>query len=139
MSDPRARAPFCQSEALFSSHPFLALDDLSGLLEQDVQFLELNGCFHLPLRPIQEEFVHQYFLYIHPCYPLIDEGEFWAMYLDRDRRRGREKTMSLLLLQAMLFASSAVRLPGGRRLIFELLTLQSSSRLLSSRMLDTRG
>ncbi|RMJ18210.1 hypothetical protein BHE90_007229 [Fusarium euwallaceae] len=107
MSDPRARAPFCQSEALFSSYPFLALDDLSGVPEQDVQFLELNGCFHLPLRPIQEEFIHQYFLYIHPCYPLMDEGEFWAMYLDRDRRRGREKTMSLLLLQAMLFASSA--------------------------------
>ncbi|KAI8713374.1 Fungal-trans domain-containing protein [Fusarium sp. LHS14.1] len=107
MSDPRARAPFCQSEALFSSYPFLALDDLSGLTEQDVQFLELNGCFHLPLRPIQEEFVHQYFLYIHPCYPLMDEGEFWSMYLDRDRRHGKEKTMSLLLLQAMLFASSA--------------------------------
>ena len=137
MSDPRARAPFCQSEALFSSYPFLALDDLSGLPEQDVQFLELNGCFHLPLRPIQEEFVHQYFLYIHPCYPLMDEGEFWSMYLDRDRRRGKEKTMSLLLLQAMLFASSAVRLTCYHCPLHSL-TSRSLYRLLFSRMLDTQ-
>ncbi|KAF4988282.1 hypothetical protein FDECE_15113 [Fusarium decemcellulare] len=107
MSDPRATAPFSQSEALFSAYRYLTVKDLSGIPEQDVEFLELNGCFHIPLRPIQEEFIHQYFLYIHPCYPLIDEGEFWDMYLKRDRRDGKDDTMSLLLFQAMLFASSA--------------------------------
>ncbi|KAM5356478.1 hypothetical protein ACJ41O_003124 [Fusarium nematophilum] len=107
MSGPRTRAAFCQSEVLFSASQFLTLRDISTLPEQDVQFLELNGCFHLPTRPVQDEFVHQYFLYVHPCYPLIDEAEFWDLYLNRPRREGTSSTMSLLVFQAMLFASSA--------------------------------
>ncbi|KAF4983414.1 hypothetical protein FZEAL_1143 [Fusarium zealandicum] len=107
MSGPRSRAPFCQSEALFSAYRFLKIKDLSGLDEQDVQFLELKGCFHVPLRPIQEEFIYQYFLYIHPCYPLIDEAQFWDMYLNGGRNNGSDRTMPLLVFQAMLFASSA--------------------------------
>ncbi|QPC80320.1 hypothetical protein HYE68_011072 [Fusarium pseudograminearum] len=64
-------------------------------------------CFHLPSRSIQEEFIYQYFLYLHPYYPLINEKDFWDMYLDRDTAGATKKTMPLLVFQAMLFSASS--------------------------------
>ncbi|KAF4456153.1 hypothetical protein F53441_1637 [Fusarium austroafricanum] len=105
MSKTRPLAPFAQSEMLYTTQPFLILRDLQVLPDQDAEFLELNRCFHLPVRSIQEEFINQYFLYLHPYYPLVNEKEFWDMYLGRET--GEEKKMSLLVFQAMLFAASA--------------------------------
>lgn len=99
---------FTQFEVLYSTQSFLTLQCLHGLPEQDVDFLEHNRCFHLPSRTVQEDFIYQYFLYLHPYYPLINERDFWDMYMSRDTE-GREKpTMSLLVFQAMLFAASSV-------------------------------
>ncbi|KAI5462817.1 fungal-specific transcription factor domain-containing protein [Mariannaea sp. PMI_226] len=95
------------SEILFTSYGFLALKGLPFLSQLDAQFLESNGCFHLPLRPVLEEFLRTYFLYVHPCYPLINEAEFWKVYCEVKDDDGSRTTMSLLVLQGMLFASSA--------------------------------
>ncbi|KAK2924695.1 hypothetical protein FoTM2_014973 [Fusarium oxysporum f. sp. vasinfectum] len=84
MSKPRPSAAYSQSEVLYTTQPFLVLPDLRVLPEQDVDFLELNRCFHLPVRTVQEEFINQYFLYLHPYYPLVDEKEFWDMYMGRE-------------------------------------------------------
>jgi hypothetical protein len=110
MSKPRPSAAYSQSEVLYTTQPFLVLPDLRVLPEQDVDFLELNRCFHLPVRTVQEEFINQYFLYLHPYYPLVDEKEFWDMYMGRESGDGKGRPMSLLVFQAMLFAASAVRL-----------------------------
>ncbi|KAK2667661.1 hypothetical protein RAB80_016852 [Fusarium oxysporum f. sp. vasinfectum] len=107
MSKPRPSAAYSQSEVLYTTQPFLVLPDLRVLPEQDVDFLELNRCFHLPVRTVQEEFINQYFLYLHPYYPLVDEKEFWDMYMGRESGDGKGRPMSLLVFQAMLFAASA--------------------------------
>ncbi|KAF5987326.1 cutinase transcription factor 1 beta [Fusarium coicis] len=108
MSKPRPSAAYSQSEVLYTTQPFLALPDLRVLPEEDVEFLELNRCFHLPVRTVQEEFINQYFLYLHPYYPLVDEKEFWDMYMGEETDDGIGKPMSLLVFQAMLFAASAL-------------------------------
>ncbi|KAG9501813.1 hypothetical protein J7337_007506 [Fusarium musae] len=107
MSKPRPSAAYSHSEVLYTTQPFLVLPDLRVLPEEDVEFLELNRCFHLPVRTVQEEFINQYFLYLHPYYPLVDEKEFWDMYMGEETDGGRGKPMSLLVFQAMLFAASA--------------------------------
>ncbi|KAF4344582.1 cutinase transcription factor 1 beta [Fusarium beomiforme] len=107
MSKPRHPAAYSQSEVLYTTQPFLVLKDLRALPEEDADFLELNRCFHMPVRTVQEEFINQYFLYLHPYYPLVNEKEFWDMYMGRESCGGRRKKMSLLVFQAMLFAASA--------------------------------
>lgn len=91
----------------FSSYGFLGLDSLPILPAEDVTFLELKGCLHIPEKSNLDELIRQYFLHIHPLLPVIDEAEFWMMY-----RGGHEwpqsNTMSLFVLQAMLSASCVV-------------------------------
>ncbi|RGP78388.1 cutinase transcription factor 1 beta [Fusarium longipes] len=103
----RPSAAFTQFEVLYSTQSYWTLKDLGNVPEQDVDFLNLNRCFHLPSRAVQEEFIYQYFLYLHPYYPLINEKEFWDMYLDRNTSE-KKPTMSLLVFQAMLFAASSL-------------------------------
>ncbi|KAL4860347.1 fungal-specific transcription factor domain-containing protein [Aspergillus spectabilis] len=45
-----------------------------------------------------------YFLYVHPCLPVVDEEWFWRQYRRGD---GNEGKVSQLLFQAMLFAASS--------------------------------
>ncbi|CEI70621.1 hypothetical protein FVEN_g889 [Fusarium venenatum] len=103
----RPSAPFTQFEVFYSTQSFLTLKDVQRLPEEDVDFLRHNRCFHLPSRNVQEEFIYQYFLYLHPYYPLINEKDFWDMYLDRDTDGATKKTMPLLVFQAMLFSASS--------------------------------
>lgn len=99
------------SNIIFSFYRFLELRDLPSLPPEDVKFLELKGCLHVPTGPILDEFVRQYFLHVHPCLPVIDEAQFWQMYSPRGAGPGRNRTISLFIFQAMLFASCAVRIP----------------------------
>ncbi|KAF4967481.1 hypothetical protein FSARC_4976 [Fusarium sarcochroum] len=107
MAEARPTTSYYRFETSFSSCAFLKLDNRKVLPEDDLQFLELKRCLHLPLRHIQDEFIYQYFLYLHPYYPIIDEKEFWDMYLGRESGGVKDTTMSLLVFQAMLFAASA--------------------------------
>ncbi|EYB22960.1 hypothetical protein FG05_11279 [Fusarium graminearum] len=103
----RPSSQFTQFEVFYSTQSFLTLKDAHCLPQEDVDFLRHNRCFHLPSRSIQEEFIYQYFLYLHPYYPLINEKDFWDMYLDRDTASATKKTMPLLVFQAMLFSASS--------------------------------
>lgn len=103
----RPSSQFTQFEVFYSTQSFLTLKDVHCLPQEDVDFLRHNRCFHLPSRSIQEEFIYQYFLYLHPYYPLINEKDFWDMYLDRDTTGATKKTMPLLVFQAMLFSASS--------------------------------
>ena len=106
-------SPFSQELAFntsvtFSYYSALEVKELSRLAPGDVRYLESKGCLHLPSRPYLDLFIRHYFLHVHPCMPVLDEGQFWDMYSNMcDNREGTDK-ISLLLFQAMLFAATAV-------------------------------
>lgn len=94
---------------IYSHLRFLTVGNLHRIPSQDVNYLEFQGCLHVPARPMLDDFVEQYYLHIHPLIPLIDEGEFWDMYSQTEREGASDDKMSLLLFQTMLFSSCTVR------------------------------
>ncbi|ERS96854.1 hypothetical protein HMPREF1624_07063 [Sporothrix schenckii ATCC 58251] len=94
------------ADITYSYYPFLAISNISGILPQDVNYLELQGCLRVPTRSILDEFVQQYFLHVHPLLPLFNEGDFWELYCQQGTSSvssgGR---LSLLVFQALLFAT----------------------------------
>ncbi|WKT54473.1 hypothetical protein QSH57_005057 [Fusarium oxysporum f. sp. vasinfectum] len=91
----------------YSYFHFLTISNLHIIPSSDVNYLESQGCLHVPMRPMLDDFVEQYFLHVHPMVPIIDEGDFWDMYAQNkmDRDGGSTDTISLVLFQAMLFSS----------------------------------
>lgn len=59
----------------------------------------------VPVREVLDVFTKHYFLYVHPCLPVVDEAEFWRKYRSVDASAGK---ISTLLFQSMLFAASSV-------------------------------
>ncbi|SPO01995.1 related to cutinase transcription factor 1 beta [Cephalotrichum gorgonifer] len=98
-------APNAPTVVTYSHFRFLTAGNLHRIPPQDVNYLESQGCLHVPMRPMLDDFVEQYFLHVHPLVPLIDEGDFWDMYSQTERNRGSQDTMTLILFQAMLFSS----------------------------------
>lgn len=88
----------------YSTLRFLELRDRSTLDQVEPTTPEANGCLSIPSRPLLDDFVKQYFLYVHPSAPLIDEAAFWKAYSSDEKSDAC--TMPLVLFQAMLFASS---------------------------------
>ncbi|CAG8137722.1 unnamed protein product [Penicillium olsonii] len=106
-SDEKDRARLLDSgpsaDVSYSYYPFLSIKEVRNLSPQDFNCLESQGCLKVPVPDYLDDFVHQYFLHVHPMLPLINEGNFWDLYSNReDNPHG---TISLLVLQAMLFAS----------------------------------
>ncbi|KAL7904916.1 fungal-specific transcription factor domain-containing protein [Trichoderma velutinum] len=96
------RLPATNSDVVYSHYPFLSAPNIHTIPHEDLNFLEQQGCLRVPIRPILDEFIQQYFLHVHPFLPLLDEGDFWEMY---DITEHPQTCISLLLFQAMLFAS----------------------------------
>ncbi|KAL9562086.1 hypothetical protein ACKAV7_014009 [Fusarium commune] len=90
-----------QSHIIYSYYSFLDLD-ISGLLPDDINYLEAQGCFRVPTPEALDEFVQEYFLHVHPALPLLDEAWFWAIYTRPVRGRSN---LSLFVFQAMLFTA----------------------------------
>ncbi|KLO89297.1 cutinase transcription factor 1 beta [Fusarium fujikuroi] len=90
---------------LYSYFQSLTVGNLHAIPYQDVTYLEAQGCLHVPNPLILDVFMKAYFTYAHVFIPLIDEGEFWAMFSPATNSSQRI-SMSLLVLRAMLFASS---------------------------------
>ncbi|KIM93818.1 hypothetical protein OIDMADRAFT_63932, partial [Oidiodendron maius Zn] len=91
----------------FSYYRFLEVKELAKLVPGDVRYLESKGCLHVPSRPHLDQFIRHYFLYVHPCTPILDEGHFWDIYLSLRGNKNETETISLLLFQAMLFAATS--------------------------------
>ncbi|KAH8652018.1 hypothetical protein BGZ61DRAFT_487522 [Ilyonectria robusta] len=91
---------------LYSHFPYLTLGNVHNIPHQDVSYLESQGCFHVPTRPGLDDLVEQYFAHFHGLLPLLNEGDFWDMYCQKqkDNITSQDK-MALLVFQAMLFAS----------------------------------
>ncbi|KAM5353382.1 hypothetical protein ACJ41O_000032 [Fusarium nematophilum] len=88
----------------YSSYPFLTINNLADLSSQDLAFLEIKGALHVPVKPMLDEFVRQYFLHVHPTLPLLDEAQFWSAYR-QDKPADPQAKIPLLVFQAMIFAS----------------------------------
>lgn len=89
----------------FSYYGFLNTVPLWRLKESEIMFLEFQGCLHLPTSLILETFLNFYFLYVHPCLPVIDEAKMWRIFRHSE---ASQEQYSLLLLQAMLCAAAPV-------------------------------
>ncbi|KAH7190615.1 hypothetical protein BKA60DRAFT_472286 [Fusarium oxysporum] len=101
---------------LYSYFQFLTVGNLHAIPYQDVSYLEAQGCLHVPNPLILDVFMRTYFTYAHVFKPLVDEGEFWET-CSLATNDSPITTMSLLVLRAMLFASSTfVPLPVLRQL-----------------------
>ncbi|KAL3444163.1 hypothetical protein BJX65DRAFT_320110 [Aspergillus insuetus] len=85
-----------------STYPFVEFRDAS-LGQDDLAFLSAKGCLSIPDTQALHEFVRNYFLYVHPGFPVLDEAEFWVSYT---RSRAGYSKIPLFVLQALLFASS---------------------------------
>ncbi|PVH75443.1 hypothetical protein DL98DRAFT_427572 [Cadophora sp. DSE1049] len=91
----------------YTDYQFLALEDLSHLSSQEIDFLKSQGCFDIPSKPILDQFIHQYFLHVHPILPQIDEKIFWDLYMGSIQDNSKSAGISLFLFQAMIFAASS--------------------------------
>ncbi|KAJ5484048.1 hypothetical protein N7539_005844 [Penicillium diatomitis] len=103
-------ASYCDSispnrEVLFTFQPYLRAPKLRRLNLSDQSFLESQKCLHVPAGVILETLITRYFLYVHPCLPVINEAEFWAMIGDQS---SSVSSFSLLVFQAMIFAACSV-------------------------------
>lgn len=92
----------------FYYHGYLEVADMRHLSPAQIQSLETQLCLQVPRGSVLNEFMRQYFLYVHPCLPVLDEGHFWTMFSNRGQTAGAARRFSLALFQAMLFAASRV-------------------------------
>lgn len=96
------------SDITYTFYPFLEINNLTNILPQDVSYLEMQGCFRIPTKPVLDELVKQYFLHVHPIMPLYNEGDFWEMYGAPSGSASEHGRVSLLIFQAMLFSACRV-------------------------------
>ncbi|KNG83429.1 hypothetical protein ANOM_009702 [Aspergillus nomiae NRRL 13137] len=87
----------------YAYYPYLNAPNLHRLPASDIAFLDSQKCFSVPSGEFLETLISHYFLYVHPCLPVINEAEFWPVFRQRERR----KPFSLLVFQAMLFVASS--------------------------------
>lgn len=105
---PAMAPPNTQGDMLYSYYDFIETESISHLAPEDFKFLEYKGCFHLPARPLLDELVREYFLHVHPVFPIIDERSFWEAYNPLGPRNSQFK-IPLFVFRAMLFVSCSVR------------------------------
>ncbi|KIW39127.1 hypothetical protein, variant [Exophiala oligosperma] len=126
----------------FYFHKFLKLGDMQHLSPTEIRCLEREYCLQVPSGRVLDEFVRQYFLYVHPCLPLLNEGHFWALYSGSGRDGNCSPTFSLALFQAILFTAcrfvsiSSIKACGFRDLQSARTTLHRRAELLVEHSLE---
>ncbi|KAJ9640575.1 hypothetical protein H2204_003203 [Knufia peltigerae] len=90
---------------IYSYYPFLEMENLPALRPEVTRFLEMSHSFHVPVPEVLDEFVRKYFLYVHPNVPMLDEGDFWEAYSQRNSKP--HYRIPLIVFQAMMFAVSS--------------------------------
>lgn len=90
----------------YSSYAFLEINGLKVLPSDSIEQLTLKNCLFIPQRLNLDQFLQTYFQVVHPVAPLVDEGLVWGAYSEC---HVTQKRVSLLLFQAILFASCPVR------------------------------
>jgi hypothetical protein len=107
---------FCVEPAadsvLYLDYHFLSIGNLANMPSEEIDFLDIQGCLLVPRRQTMDSIVQQYFLYVHPLLPLLDEQSFWNIYSRRWAAADASgPKISLLVFQALLFAACNVGSP----------------------------
>ncbi|KAH6975703.1 fungal-specific transcription factor domain-containing protein [Ilyonectria destructans] len=89
----------------YACYRFLTLSNVAKMPLGDLGYAQSQGCFLVPGRPALDTMLQQYFLRLHPFFPLLDEASFWGMYHGEEPDDAPPPNLSLLVLQAMLFAA----------------------------------
>lgn len=105
------RSTSASADVSYSHYSFLTAGRLHAIPAEDVNYLESQGCLHIPTQPSLDVLVQHYFLQVHVVLPILNEGDFWEMYYQSKKPGGSREKMSLLVFQAMLYASCNVRCP----------------------------
>lgn len=79
------------------------------MFPQDLQFLVNESCFLTPRRDLLDALVREYFLNVHPLLPILNEADFWAAYHSTGRESDSQGSLSIMVLQAIMFSSCDVR------------------------------
>ncbi|KAG8665128.1 uncharacterized protein FPOAC1_013106 [Fusarium poae] len=104
----------------FSHYRCIEAYDLDQIDPSAALLLEEYACFHVPPRPMLDEFIRHYFLHIHPVLPVMDEVEFLDMFRTDTITRPCQGQVPLFLFHAILFlASSYVSYASLRKLGFD--------------------
>lgn len=93
---------------LFLYLHFIEADNFWSLEPQALSILERSWCLHVPVKPVLDQFVRQYFMRIHPVLPLLNEVEFRNVYDGKASPQSNATHISLFLLQAILFLACPV-------------------------------
>lgn len=109
------------SEGTFSSPPLSANQDTeedakssedAHVISDEILFLKKKGALDLPEKKILDVLVSHYFQIVHPFFPVIDKIEFLSKFEQLDLHHPHGKSsLSLMLLQAVLFSASSVSCP----------------------------
>lgn len=91
---------------VYCTYSFILRADVFFTPVHDIQFLDSEGCFDLPTTGILDQFLIQYFSNVHPLLPMLTERDFWDAHAHPNPPHS--KMLSLLLVQAMLFAACSV-------------------------------
>jgi hypothetical protein len=79
--------------------------------EAELEFLINKNVFYVPDEAVRLDILHAYFQAVHPLMPLFDKADFLDICTSGPQGRSDQKSqVSLLLLQATMFAGSAVRI-----------------------------
>lgn len=98
----------------------------------DLEYLKKKGAFCLPEESFQKELLESYFNFVNPFMPLFDKVHIMSKFHGLDYSRNDKEDdprISLLLLQALLFAGSEV---GGKNQV----CLDYSKRLTLEKFVD---
>ena len=98
------------SDVPYSCFRFLTVGQMHRMPPECVHLLEVQGCFRVPIGPILDVFLREYFLHVHPLLPIINEGDFWDVYsYDPEENNGAPEPINhaipLVVFQAMMLAS----------------------------------
>lgn len=75
---------------------------VQSLDEQELDYLRQRGSFLLPPRQLCDQMINDYFAWVHPIVPCVDQTQFRRQYSEN------ASSISVLLLQAVLLAGSKV-------------------------------
>ena len=77
----------------------------------DLGYLQARGAFLLPDQPLLAELLQTFFDFIYPFAPIVDKEDIHKLFeCQASTREGENTKLSLFLVQAIAFVSSAVSL-----------------------------
>jgi hypothetical protein len=94
--------------ALYTEFGFIQPVHTSTQTRENLLYLDNIGCWYLPCKALLDEFVHEYFRYVHSLLPIVNDKHFWDCYSPDTSAECSPQRMSLLLLYCVLCEAAQV-------------------------------